>query len=404
MNGNSPQANPAQVPPAASTRSRRLPLLLVAALLLAAAALAAHYFLVGRFHAQTEDAYVNGNIIRLTPQISGTVVALAADETQYVRQGQPLAQLDNQDADVALAQAEAALAQTVRDVVQLRANERRDEATVAAQRVQFRQAAEDLARDRTLAAAHGVSAQTLQHDEHAVHSAQAALEQVQAALSASSAAVAGTTPRTHPRVLQARASLHTAWLAAARTRVLSPVSGYIIRRSVQLGQQVTPATEMLALVPLESIWIDANFKETQLERLRIGQAVRVTTDLYGAHVQYHGKVLGLIAGTGSALAVLPAQNASGNWIKVVQRLAVRIGLDPAELAAHPLFVGASTHVDVDTHELAGAALSQTPAWPAAVNTDVYSGQSDGFEALAERIVDANVDASSAAADRGTSTP
>ncbi|MBL6752042.1 MAG: efflux RND transporter periplasmic adaptor subunit [Nevskia sp.] len=399
MNGSAPQANPAEIPPAVA-RSRRLPLLLFAVLLVAAAALAAHYFLVGRFHAQTDDAYVNGNIIRLAPQVSGTVVAFGADETQYVRQGQPLAQLDNQDTDVALAQAEAALAQTVREVVQLRADERRDEAAVAAQRVQLRQASEDLARDRTLAAAHGVSEQALQHDEHAVRSAQAALEQAQAALAASRAAVSGTTPYTHPRVLQARASLHTAWLAAARTHVLSPASGYVIRRSVQLGQQVTPATELLALVPLESIWIDANFKETQLGCLRIGQAAQVTADIYGTRVQFHGKVLGLIAGTGSALAVLPAQNASGNWIKVVQRLPVRIGLDPAELAAHPLFVGASTHVDVDTHSLDGAALSQAPAWPAAANTDVYAAQSEGFDALAERIVGANIDTSSAAVGQG----
>jgi membrane fusion protein (multidrug efflux system) len=390
--------------PPAGNGSRRLPLLLFAALLLAAAAMTAHYVLVGRFHAQTDDAYVNGDIVRLAPQVSGTVVAIGADETQFVHHGQALVELDPHDADIALAQARAGLAQAVRDVVQLFAARQRDQANVAAQLVQLRQASEDLARDRTLAAAHGVSAQTLQHEDHAVHGMQAALAQARSALAGSTAAVAGTTVRDHPRVLQARASLYTAWLAAARAHVLTPVDGYVIRRSVQLGQQVTPATDMIALVPLDSIWIDANFKETQLERLRIGQPVLITTDIYGSHQRFHGKVLGLVAGTGSALAVLPAQNASGNWIKIVQRLPVRIGLDPRELAARPLFVGASSRVDVDTHDLAGAALSPAPAWPGAQGTDVYAAQGQGFAAAADRIVDDNSGAASAPADASAGAP
>jgi membrane fusion protein (multidrug efflux system) len=250
--------------------------------------------------------------------------------------------------------------------------------------VQLRQTNEDLDRDTPLIAVHGVSQETLQHEQNAVRAAQAALRQAQATLASTRAAIAGTTPSTHPRVLQAEAALRTAWLAAARTRVLAPVSGYVVRRSVQLGQQVSPSTEV------ESMWIDANFKENQLSGLRIGQPVSVSADMYGSRVHYHGRVLGLTAGTGSALAVLPAQNASGNWIKIVQRLPVRIGLDPQELERHPLFLGLSTDVDVDIRDQNGAALSKHAAWPAVLNTDVYADQDAGAGEDINAILAANL--------------
>jgi membrane fusion protein (multidrug efflux system) len=191
-------------------------------------------------------------------------------------------------------------------------------------------------------------------------------------------------------VLQAEASLRAAWLASARTRVLAPVSGYVVRRAVQLGEQVSQSTEMLAIVPLDSTWIDANFKETQLGDLRIGQPVEVSADLYGSRVSYHGRILGLTAGTGSALAVLPAQNATGNWIKIVQRLPVRIGLDPQELQTHPLFIGLSTTIDVNVSDRSGPAISEKPYWPAAQNTDVYSAQESGVDRVIHDIVDRNL--------------
>ncbi len=357
-------------------------------------------YVAGLGHAVTDDAYVNGNLVRLTPQVSGTVVAINADETQFVKQGQLLVQLDPRDNDVALAQAKANLGQTVREVAQSFANEKRDAATVSAQQVQYTQATQDLERDRGLVAVHGVSAEALQHDEHTQASARAALEQAQATLAATRAAIAGTTPQSHPRVLQAEASLRSAWLGASRTKVLAPVSGYVVRRAVQLGQQVAPGTEMLAIVPVDSMWIDANFKENQLRGLRIGQPADVEADMYGSHVAYHGKVLGLAAGTGSALAVLPAQNASGNWIKIVQRLPVRIGLDPKELAEHPLFLGLSTTVNVDAHDQNGAALSQQPAWQVALNTDAYAAQDQGVEDEIRGIVSSNLNQPEAAPASG----
>lgn len=364
--------------------------LLVLAVAVVAVLVGGYYVLFMRYHATTDDAYVNGNLVRLTPQIAGTVIAINTDETQYVRRGQVLVELDPRDAKIALAQAKASLAETVREVAQLFAQERRDTARVAAGRTQLKQADEDLARDRSLQAVHGVSLETLDHDENAVRSARAALQQAQAALASTQAEIAGTTPATHPRVLQAEANLRAAWLALDRTRVLAPVSGYVVRRAVQLGEQVAPATQMLALVPVTSMWVDANFKENQLGSLRIGQPVQVSVDMYGSHVQYHGKVLGLTAGTGSALAVLPTQNASGNWIKIVQRLPVRIGLQPAELARHPLFLGLSADVDVSVRNVDGSALSRVPAWPAAQRTDVYKEQDAGADRMIQDIVSGNL--------------
>ena len=384
----SEQQNPE--PAKEAKRSGPLPTILLVCVLAGIVAFAIYYFVAGRGEVETNDAYVNGNLVRLTPQVSGTVIGLNTDETQFVQRGQVLVELDPRDADVALAQAKASLGQTVRDVAQLFAQEARDVAAVNAQQTLFTQASQDLERDRSVFAVHGVSDETLKHDEHAVRSVRASLEEAQATLASTRAQIVGADPETHPRVLQAEAILRTAWLAAARTRVVAPMSGYVVRRAVQLGQQVTPATEMLAIVPVDSVWIDANFKENQLRNLRIGQPVRVSADMYGSHVEYHGRVLGLNAGTGSALAVLPAQNASGNWIKIVQRLPVRIGLEPDELAQHPLFLGLSTTVQVNVHDQTGAALSKKSAWKAAMNTDAYAGQLSGADAEISAIVANNL--------------
>jgi membrane fusion protein (multidrug efflux system) len=376
--------------PAKQAKKSKRPTIILICVLAGIVAFGSYYFAVTRTEVETDDAYVNGNLVRLTPQVSGTVIAMNTDETQFVERGQILIELDPHDSEVALAQAKASLGQTVRDVAQVFAQEARDSAAVTAAQTQVAQATQDLERDRSVFAVHGVSDETLKHDEHTVRGAQAALDQARANLAGTRAQIVGAEPQTHPRVLQAEANLRTAWLAAARTRVIAPVSGYVVRRAVQLGQQVTPATEMLAIVPVDSIWIDANFKENQLRNLRIGQPVDVSTDMYGSHVSYHGKVLGLNAGTGSALAVLPAQNATGNWIKIVQRLPVRIGLDPNELTRNPLLVGLSATVHVDIHDQNGAALSRQAAWKATVSTDAYADQLSGADTAIDTIVASNL--------------
>jgi membrane fusion protein (multidrug efflux system) len=372
-----------------SKRSSRFLWIFGGALVVAALGGLAYHWLVGRYHVKTKDAYVNGNLIRLAPQVSGTVIDIAADETQYVQQGQVLLRLDSHDADVALAQAKANLAQAVRDVVQLFNAAREAEAAVAAQESQLKFAEQTVGRSRKLVGK-GVSQQELDRDEGAFRNAQAGTRQARAALESARAAIAGTQPDTHPRVLQAEANLRAAWLAKARTEVRAPVSGYIVRRVVQLGQQVNPGTDMLAMAPLESVWVEANLKETQLEEVRIGQPVFVTADIYGSHHRYHGRVLGLTGGTGAALAVLPAENATGNWIKVVQRLPVRIELDRREVTKRPLFLGLSTSIDIDVHDTDGPSLSKRAVWPAAIRTNVYASQDAGVEAEIRRLVSENL--------------
>jgi membrane fusion protein (multidrug efflux system) len=363
-----------------------------------------YYLTYSRFHVKTKDAYVNGNLIRLAPQVSGTVMEITTDQTQPVTRGQLLVRLDPHDTDVALAQAKANLAQTVRDVAQLFAQQERDAAAVSAQEAQLTLANQNLTRDQGLIHAHGVSQEDLERDQETVHNAQAGLRQARATLAATQAAVQGTRPETHPRVLQAEASLRSNWLASHRTRVLAPVSGYVVRRSVQLGQQVNPGTEMLAIAPLDSVWVDANFKETELRKLRIGQPVKVEADLYGSHFIYHGKVLGLTAGTGSALAVLPPENATGNWIKIVQRLPVRIGLDPRELRGHPLFLGLSMDINVDVHDLGGTSLARQPVWAADLQTNVYASQDAGVDAAIETILEQNLGRPAEVASARSNTP
>jgi membrane fusion protein (multidrug efflux system) len=365
--------------------------------LVAAVGLLLYHLLYGRFHVTTKDAYVNGNLIRLQPQSSGTVTYIAVEQTQPVQVGQTLIQLDAHDADLSLAQAKANLAQTVRDVAQLFSEEQRQQAVLSAQQAQLTLANQELARDRRLIGPHGISQEELERTEQNARNAEAGLRQARASLESVRAQISGTLPATHPRVLLAEANLRSAWLAKNRTTVRSPLSGYMVRREVQLGQQVNPATEMLAIAPLGSVWIDANFKETQLEKIRINQPASIKTDIYGSHFEYHGRVLGLTAGTGASLAVLPAENATGNWIKIVQRLAVRIGLDPRELRDHPLFLGLSTDVNIDVHDLNGASLSKVPGWPAAMQTNVYAHQDAGVAAEIDRIVDENLRAPAAAA-------
>jgi membrane fusion protein (multidrug efflux system) len=373
-----------------ASKSRRGATIGMVGALVVIAAIAIYYFGFERNRVETSDAYINGNMVRLTPQVAGTVIAINTDETQFVQRGQLLVQLDPRDNEVALEQAKASLGQTVREVAQLFTQEARDNAAVEAARIQLTQAMQDLERDHAVFNEHGVSAETIIHDEHTVHNDKELLNQAQANLASTRAEIVGASPEDHPRVLQAEAAVRTAWLAAARSKVVAPVSGYVVSRAVQLGQQVTASSEMLAIVPIDSVWIDANFKEDQLRDLRIGQPVDVKADIYGGRVKYHGKVLGLNAGTGSALAVLPAQNASGNWIKIVQRLPVRIGLDPQELAQHPLFLGLSTTVHVDTSNLSGASLSQKPVWAAASDTPAYTDQLAGADEEINAIVAKNL--------------
>lgn len=349
---------------------------------------AIYWLRVARYVESTDDAYVAGNLVQVMPQITGTVVAINADDTQFVHAGQTLVALDKADARVALEEAEARLAETVRRVRNLMATTGQLKANVTARESQLARARADLARRVDLVKTGAISAEEIQHARDAVANAQAAYQAARQQLAAASALVDGTTIETHPDVQAAAAAVRAAYLTYARTALPAPVSGFVARRSVQVGERVGPGTPLMTIVPLNQVWIDANFKEGQMANLRVGQPVRVTADVYGGGVVYHGKVVGFEAGTGGAFALLPAQNATGNWIKVVQRVPVRIALDPKELAAHPLQIGLSTLVDVDTHDRSGNRLPKASAL-ADYRTDVFASLDHLADARVKAIIAVN---------------
>jgi len=350
-----------------------------------------------RYHQTTDDAYVSGNVVQITPQISGTVVAIGADDTQFVKAGQSLVRLDRADAKVALDQAEAQLARTVRDVRNQFATSAQLEAAVDAKQTELTRAQNDLERRARLGASGAVSGEELQHARDAVKSAQADLNAARQQLAANRARIDGTTLQDHPEVRDAAAAVRNAYLTWARTDLPAPVSGFVARRNVQLGQRVAPGTPLMAVVPLEQVWVDANFKEPQLSRMRVGQPVTLSADLYGGRVVFHGKVAGFGAGTGSAFSLLPAQNATGNWIKIVQRVPVRVALDPREIAEHPLQIGLSMRADVDVRDGSGARLPQLASTATPWSTDVFGSSNAQADARVAAIISANEPASGRAA-------
>jgi membrane fusion protein (multidrug efflux system) len=348
-----------------------------------------YWALVARYVESTDDAYVGGNLVQITPQVSGTVLAIGADDTDYVKAGQTLVDLDQADSRVALDQAEAALARSVRQVRNLMATTGEMEANVAQHAAELARTRADLGRRTPLAASGALPAEELQHARDAVMTTQAALDAAEQQLAAHKTLVDRTTVETHPDVQSAAARVREAYLAYARTALPAPVSGIVAKRSVQVGQRVGPGTPLMAVIPLDQVWVDANFKERQLLNLRAGQAVKLHADIYGSAVEYHGRVAGFGAGTGSAFALLPPQNATGNWIKVVQRVPVRIALDPAELAQHPLQLGLSTEVEVDTHERGGELRSVAARTTPAYQTKDYASAAATADQRVAAIISAN---------------
>ena len=329
-------------------------------------AYAAYYEIVLSKVQETDNAYVGGNLVNLSSQVTGNVTEIRADETQMVQAGAPLIQLDAADADIALQQADARLGAAVRQQRQRYADVAQYDAAIAQRKLQLKNAEDDLARRKPLAADHTVSGEEVEHARQAVEDARAAIAVAVKQEEAAKAGVSGISVALHPAVQAAKADYVQAWLAARRNTIVAPVSGYVAKRSVQIGARATPGASLMAIVPLDQLWVDANFKESELKNIRVGQAAKVEADMYGSKVEFHGRVVGLSAGTGSAFSLLPAQNASGNWIKVVQRLPVRIALDPAELKAHPLRIGLSTTVSVDISKtdgpVLGAAMPQAPVY------------------------------------------
>ncbi|HWK63082.1 MAG TPA: HlyD family efflux transporter periplasmic adaptor subunit [Eoetvoesiella sp.] len=385
-----------------SSQRKRLLTTAALAFIVLGIAYAIWWFIFAAHYESTDDAYVHGNIVQVTPQIAGTIIGIDADDTQIVAKGAPLVKLDSVDTDVALAQAEAELAQTVRKTRTLFVQNDALEADIAMRqanldkaRADLSRAESDLKRRKTLAQSGGVSGEEILHAQAALKAAQAGVAQAQATLASAKANLltnqsltANTTVAKHPDVLRAAAQVRQAWLAKARTQLLAPVSGMIAERSAQVGQHVAPGTPLMTIVPMHQLWVEANFKEVQLRKMKPGQSVTMTADLYGGSVEYHGTVEGITAGTGSAFALLPAQNATGNWIKVVQRVPVRIALDPKDVDAHPLRIGLSMQVEVDLNSGGDKAEKAEP--PTTLETDVYAESAKGADALINKIIQDNL--------------
>ncbi|MHB1655276.1 MAG: HlyD family secretion protein [Burkholderiales bacterium] len=372
-------------------KAKRKLMLIIAGLIfvLLGVSYALYWFDYAQFEQSTDDAYVAGNMVELMPQMNSNVVAVYADDTQWVTMGQPLVSLDGAQARIRLAKAEAQLGQTVRHVKQLYDVVRELRSTIAQRKAELDNARSDLARRKSLVREHAVSAEEVQHAQTTLARAQAALNTAKYQLQAAQSMVANTTLTNHPSVLTAEAVLREAYLAVQRLTINAPVSGFIAKRSVQIGQRVNSSTPLMEIVPLNQIWVNANFKENQLRDIRIGQPVTVTSDLYGSDVKFHGKVAGLSAGTGSVFSLLPAQNATGNWIKIVQRLPVRIVLDPREIAKYPLRLGLSLTATVDTHERRGMAVASSQPVSPIYTTTIFTNNDQAVDRLIARILQKN---------------
>ncbi len=333
-----------------------------------------YYLLIGRNYESTDNAYVNAEIAQVTPLISATVLEVKVKDTQKVRRGDVLVVLDPATPRIAVADASAQLAEARRRFRQTVATSGaltaavsarssdidQAQAQLAAAQADFDSARVDLSRRERLAESGAVSGEELTNARKAFAGARAALARAQAGvaqarstrvsaegeLAANRALVSGSTEETDPGVLAAKARLDSALLDLKHTVIRAPIDGVVTRRQVQIGERVTVGKPVMIIVPVGKVYVDANFKERQLRRVKIGMPATVTADLYGGSITYHGKVAGIAGGTGASMALIPAQNATGNWIKVVQRLPVRIELDPKELAEHPLRVGLSTEVEI----------------------------------------------------------
>ena len=357
--------------------------ILAAVVVLAGAAYGAYWYLEARNYAATDDAYVGGDVVSINARENGTILAIHADNTQSVSRGQVLVDMDPVKARVNMQAAEADLAKTVRGVRAKFAQVAETEAQIGAARIRLAQAQSDL--KRRTDAADSVSQEEITHARDAVVTAEASLRVLDSSLAQAQASVEGTSIANNPEVMASIANLRSAAIYLGHMQLPAPVGGVIAQRTVQLGQQVAVGTPLMAVVPVDAVWIDANFKEGQLESMRVGQPVTVKADVYGGDVVYHGKVAGFGAGSGSAFALLPPQNASGNWIKIVQRVPVRIILEPQELRDHPLRLGLSVAVKVDIRNAGGAPLG-APTAGASMRGDAGSDGGPATEAIIARIL------------------
>lgn len=370
-------------------KRKKLLLIITLSFLILGGAVFLWWFFLGRFEVKTQDAYVQGNQVVVTPQISGFVQSITVQDTELVEEGRILIQLDPVDQKLALEGAKNTLAETVRNVTQMVENVGFLKAEKEVKKAELTRAGQDYQHRKKLVKIGGVSKEEFEHSEAAFIASFAGLLGVQHQLRGALALVENTTIKSHPLVEKAKDEFKRAYVNLQRCTIRCPVKGMVAMKKAQVGESVFPETPLMTIVPLNQIWVDANFKENHLGKVRIGQSVKLHSDLYGSDVPYQGKVTGIGAATGSVLSVLPPQNATGNWIKIVQRLPIRIELDPQEVIENPLRLGLSMHVTVDIHDTSGKRIPPPPPPGALFKTNIFAKEEKWADKLIDQIIEQN---------------
>lgn len=374
----------------ADGKRKKLLTITTCCLIIVAGGLFFYWLDVWRIEEYTDDCYVNGNMVQLNSQVSGIVRSINADNTDYVKKDQVIVELDSTDFQIAYEKSRGNLGETIRQVVKLFEDVKKLMAEVEQKEAFLIKSEEDYNNRVELVRIGGVSREEFEHVTQNLAMARADLSKAYFALQATKALVENTSVATHPLVQEAKEQCKEAYVNLKRTQIVAPANGYVAMRSVQVGEQIGPGKPLLSIVPLDEIWIDANYKETQLSKMRIGQRVTLTSDIYGHSTKFHGRVHGINPGTGAVFSILPPQNATGNWIKIVQRLPVRILLDKEEFEKHPLMLGMTMEATTDISDTSGEVLSTGKSLQPLYHTDVYEKQEVGFNKVFEEILRANL--------------
>ena len=375
------------------TQKKRNHILLLLALffLLSGGGYAFYYYTYGQYYESTDNAYVGQNIIYITPQVTGNVDAIYVDEMQNVKAGEQLAHLDSRDAQLAFLSAKAALAQSVRAIKQTQMLQEEDKNAISLAQVNLNQTKDDLDRNRFLLSKGAITEERFNNLQFANQAAYQNLQMANKKLLSLDALLKDKDISKNPQVQNAILRVQKTYLDLKRCDIIAPMSGMIAKKNISLGESVTPNATILSIVPQQDFWVDANFKETQLQHIRIDQDVELVSDLYGKDMIFHGKIEGIAAGTGAVFSLLPAQNASGNWIKIVQRVPVRITLDPKEVKSHPLQVGNSMNITVDLHKQNGGFLKRVASKNEDnLNYKFYDNSANEAKALVKEIIEQNL--------------
>lgn len=349
------------------------------------------WLFIFRFREYTDDAYVEGNQVAITPLRPGFITAIHSDDTFLVKQGQLLIELDRTDALIALEQRKEELAQAVRKICQSFHQVFTYEADIEIKKAELIKAGQDFEHRYNVLDAGGVSLEDYEHAVAALRASYYALRFAESLYEEALAYVQGTSIRSHPSVQAAAEAVREAWVQLYRCKIYAPVEGLTAQRKIQVGMWVNAGQPLFSVIPLNQIWVNANFKETQLRKMRIGQKVKLTSDLYGDGVVFHGVVVGLPGGAGNAFSLLPPQNLSGNWIKIVQRLPVRVCLDPEELKAHPLRIGLSMEAVVDLHDQQGLLVPTSNVGSPTYSTSIFEKEETGDHEVVDLIIFENLD-------------